>query len=565
MTTRRAFLAAAAAAAFVRRGNAVGPADASPTPQGVDLAVEALAEAEKVLGFALTPEERKQALRVVVENRDAARLRPTPPLGMDDAPATVFRPTPPASPRRGADFGVADARPSTDGGAFATEGDLAFASLPRLAASLAAGSTTSVALTELALSRLKAHDPRLRCVVSLREDAARAEARASDAERAAGRVRGPLHGIPYGLKDLFDTADAPTTWGVAPQKDRRPTRDAAVVERLRAAGAVLVAKLSLGELAMGDVWFGGRTNSPWNPDDGSSGSSAGSCSAVAAGLVPFAIGTETLGSIVSPSMRCGTTGLRPTFGAVSLRGAMPLCWSLDKAGPIARSSEDAWLVYRAIADPEALAAAGARERLGTDVRGLKVGHVPSYFEGRSEARELERRALEALRAAGAELIAVEAPNFPYAALRTILNVEAAAAMEEWTLSGRDDLLAQQDASSWPNLFRAARYASAVDFVQADRLRRRVADAYDRLFEPLDVLIGPSFSGPFLLATNFTGHPCLVVRVGFPTRRGRGAASGPVAVPHGISLWAKTYDEAALVRAGSALEAALGVADRRPPE
>jgi Asp-tRNA(Asn)/Glu-tRNA(Gln) amidotransferase A subunit family amidase len=565
MTTRRDFLAAAAVSALpLARGPRVAPQDAgaSSSRAAEKITVETIAEAEKILGVEHTPAERALMLESLAQQRDSARLRPRPPLGEGDAPATVFQPRAATRSRSPA---LVEAQPRA---VSADEAGLSFASIPELGAALRAKRTTATELANLSLARLKRFDDRLKCVVTLCEERALAAAARADAELAAGEDRGALHGIPCGLKDLFDTAGVRTTWGAAPHRDRVPQKDSAVARLLTDAGAVLVAKLSVGELAMGDVWFGGRTSNPWNPAEGSSGSSAGSCSAVAAGCVPFAIGTETLGSIVSPSMRCGTTGLRPTFGLVPLEGAMTLCWSLDKGGPIARSADDAWRVLQALT-----AGAAARiewnRRLDPEVRGLKVGWVPAWFEGRSEGRALERKALDALKEAGCEIVDVGLPQLPYAQLRTILAAEAAAAMEELTVSGKDDELVQQGASAWPNRFRSARFISAVDFVQADRLRRRVVAGFDELFRPLDAMIGPSFGNPMLLATNFTGHPCLVVRAGFVKSRPRDLAGaeqqGEAAeVPHGVSLWAKPSDEAVLVRLGSALEARLGVSDRRPP-
>jgi Asp-tRNA(Asn)/Glu-tRNA(Gln) amidotransferase A subunit family amidase len=569
MTTRRTFLSLVAAGALplpaVKLGLGLPQDSAASSRAAPKITVDTIAEAEKILGVTFTPAERELMLAGLGQQRDTARLRPKQPLGEGDAPATTFRPRatglsgarPPAlietAPRTVAD----------------DESGLSFATIAELGAALRAKRVTAAALAKLSLDRLKRFDDKLKCVVTLCEERAMAEARRADESFAAGTDHGPLHGIPYGVKDLFDTAGVRTTWGAAPYRDRVPGKDAAIVQQLTRAGAVLVAKLSLGELAMGDVWFGGRTSSPWSPGEGSSGSSAGSCSAVAAGCVAFAIGTETLGSIVSPSMRCGTTGLRPTLGRLSLLGAMPLCWSLDKAGPIARSAGDAWSVLRVLSPGTGWLEARWNQGPGADARGLKVGWVPAWFEGRSEARALDRKALDALRETGCELVEVALPEIPYAALRTILSVEAAASMEELTLSGKDDELAQQTADSWPNLFRSARFISAVDFVQADRLRRRVVDAFDQMFDPLDAMVGPSFGNPMLLATNFTGHPCLVVRAGFLQSRPRNLRNQPqqgepVDVPHGISLWAKPWEEHVLARLGSALEARLGVADRRPP-
>jgi Asp-tRNA(Asn)/Glu-tRNA(Gln) amidotransferase A subunit family amidase len=563
--TRRGFLArAAAAAALVAGGEAQAKGEA-PSPAVQDAAASraeeritaaTVAEAEKIAGVRYTQAERELLLETLPEQRRRANRRPTPPLGQGDAPASVFRPRRDESRLR-----KAAAPKSASVEAVSGEEDaLAFASLDELGAAMASGATTSVALTKLFLGRLCRFDERLRCLVTACEERGLREAAEADAERRNGRVRGPLHGVPYGLKDLFDTAGVRTTWGAEPYRERVPERDAAVVTRLREAGAVLVAKLSLGELAMGDVWFGGRTNNPWNLDEGSSGSSAGSCAAVAAGCVPFAVGTETLGSIVSPSMRCGTVGLRPTFGVVPLDGAMTLCWSLDKAGPIARSALDAWEVFRA------LAPGPATERSLPEVRGLRVGYVARSIAGRGETRALERRAVEALREAGVELVEITLPNLDCDPLRTILDAEAAASMEELTASGDDDRLAQQGPFAWPNFFRTARFISAIDYLQAERLRRRVIDAYARLFAPLAAIVGPSFGSPMLLATNFTGHPCLVVRAGFVERRPAGAPVTAQAkrAPHGISLWAAPDDEAVLIALGAELEARLGVARERPP-
>ena len=568
MTTRRTFLSLVAAGALpLPAVKLARPQDSAASSRAAPkITVEAIAEAEKILGVAFTPAERELMVNGLGQQRDFARMRPKPPLGEGDAPATTFQPT---QVFIDSQFTL---KPSalTPRTVSADETGLSFASIPELGAALRSKRVTAVDLARLFLDRLKRFDDKLKCVVTLCEERAMAEARRADEELAAGKDRGPLHGVPYGVKDLFDTAGIRTTWGVSLYKDRVPTRDSTVVRMLGEAGAILIAKLSLGELAMGDVWFGGRTNSPWSLTEGSSGSSAGPCSAVAAGCMPFAIGTETLGSIVSPSMRCGTTGLRPTFGLVPLEGAMALCWSLDKAGPIARSAADAWQVLKAIVPAGRFEQVPWDRTFDFDVPGLKVGYVPAWFEGRSEARALDRKALEAAKDAGCELVEVALPEFPYATLRTILSVEAAASMEEITLSGKDDELVQQKADSWPNLFRSARFISAVDFVQADRLRRRVVAAFDTLFRPLDAMIGPSFGNAMLLATNFTGHPCLVVRAGFVKSRPRNLRNesrpdgDSVEVPHGISLWTRPYAEPVLARLGTALESRLGAADRRPP-
>ena len=355
------------------------------------------------------------------------------------------------------------------------------------------------------------------------------------------------------------------------------------VERLRDAGAVLLAKTTLGALAFGDIWFDGTTRNPWNINEGASGSSAGSASATAAGLVGFSIGTETLGSITSPSQRCGTTGLRPTFGRTSRNGAMALCWSLDKIGPICRSVEDTALVLQAINgyDPADLSSLDVPFNFdaGRPITGLRVGYIPASFED-EEATDIDRAALEAVRRLGVELVKVSLPDLPYMSLMNILFAEAAAAFEDLTLSGRDDELVWQDVGAWPNLFRKARFMSAVDHVQLDRLRYQTMQAMDNVFEDVDIMIGPFKIDDMLVATNFTGHPCLLMRAGFVQSKSRGAASlgnGKLSagdetpedesifdVPHGISLWGRLFDEGLLCNLGMALEAELDVCSRRPP-
>ena len=446
---------------------------------------------------------------------------------------------------------------------------------------IARGDLSSRRLTEIYLRRIETFAGMLECFVTVTPELARAQADAADALLKAGTRLGPLHGIPYGLKDLFDTKDLRTTWGAAPYRDRTPEGDARVVELLRAAGAVLLGKTTLGALAYGDIWFGGKTRNPWNLEEGSSGSSAGSASATAAGLCAFSIGTETLGSITSPSQRCGTTGLRPTFGRVSRAGGMALCWSLDKVGPICRSVEDCALVLAAIngPDPADRSSIGAPFNFDATQRpdGLRLGHLPAAFEDEG-ATAVDHAALDAARRLGAELVELTLPDLPYGSLINGLFAEAAAAFEELTLTDRDDELVWQDKGAWPNAFRKARFLSAVDHVQLDRLRYRVMEALDGTFREVDAMIGPFMTGPMLVASNFTGHPCLHLRAGFldsPTRSDPSLAGGKLEVgatgedakshevPQGISLWGPLFDEGRLLNLGMALEAELGVAGRRP--
>ena len=392
---------------------------------------------------------------------------------------------------------------------------LAFAPVTQLAELIRSRQVTSLELTEMYLARLKRFDPILHCVVTLTEDLAYRQAKRADAEIEAGQYRSPLHGIPWGAKDLFAVRGYPTTWGAEPYRGQVIDTNATVVERLEAAGAVLVAKLTLGALAYGDICFDTMTRNPWNVEEGSSGSSAGSASAVAAGLVGFALGTETLGSIVSPSTRCGVTGLRPTFGRVSRHGAMALSWSMDKAGPMARSVEDCALILSAIYGPD------GRDAVVVDTpfewkpnlkaSDLRVGYVEKLFEDGTEA---DRAVLEVLRAQGIDLIPMSLPDDDLDPLVLILNVEAAAAFDDLTRSNQDDLLTWQDKEAWPNSFRTARLIPAVEYIQANRMRTLLMRKMAAVMRTVDVVVAPPFGGNTLVLTNLTGHPAVVVPNGF---------------------------------------------------
>jgi len=384
--------------------------------------------------------------------------------------------------------------------------------------------------------------------------------------------------VPWGGKDLLDTAGIPTTYGAEPYRNRIPTADATVVTRLHNAGAVLIAKLSLGALALNDIWFGGQTMNPWLLEEASSGSSAGPGAATAAGLVGFSIGSETGGSIVSPSMRCGVTGLRPTYGRVPRTGAMTLCWSLDKLGPMTRHVEDAMLVLQAISGPDPGDVASVPSRLDYDaaapVQGLRVGYFPRWMN-ENPATAVDRAALETVKKLGMVPVEVSIPNWPYNSLNLILFAEGAAAFEELTLSGGLNQLKAQVPDAWPNLFRQARFLSAVDFVQADRLRRQVAEEMARIFSQVDLLLVPSLRDEMLTITNFTGHPSLTLRAGFvEVSKARSdwapdpnnplpTFATPRRVPHGVTLIGRLFDEGTLGSAGLALERAFGVVDERP--
>ena len=472
------------------------------------------------------------------------------------------------------------ARSSDDPGPLpSSDTDIAFAPVTQLSRWIETRRLTSDRLTRIYLDRIARYNPVLRCVITTTRDAALAQARQADAEIAAGKYRGPLHGIPYGVKDLLDTAGIPTTYGAEPFRDRVPAADSAVVARLKNAGAVLVAKLSMGALALNDIWFGGQTMNPWLLDEGASGSSAGPGAATAAGLVAFSVGSETGGSIVSPSMRCGVTGLRPTYGRVARTGAMTLCWSLDKLGPMTRSVEDAMLVLDVIGGPDAGDVASVPAPLDFDarksVRGLKVGYFAAWMK-QAPATDVDRSTLDAMGRLGMTLVPVTLADLPYDSLNLILFAEAAAAFEELTLSGKADQLTAQVPDAWPNQFREARFLSAVDFVQADRLRRKVAIEMARVMSGVDMLIVPSLRDEMLVISNNTGHPSLTLRTGFVNvseARSDWAPdpahplpkfSPPRRVPHGVTLIGRLFDEGTIASAGLALERSLGVVHERPP-
>jgi Asp-tRNA(Asn)/Glu-tRNA(Gln) amidotransferase A subunit family amidase len=457
--------------------------------------------------------------------------------------------------------------------------DIAFAPVTSLSRWIETRKLTSERLTQIYLKRLEKFDPELRCVITLTREHALAQARKADVEIAAGKYRGPLHGIPWGGKDLLDTAGIATTYGAEPYRNRVPTANAAVVDRLNEAGAVLVAKLSMGALALNDIWFGGQTMNPWLLEEGSSGSSAGPGSATAAGLVGFSIGSETLGSIVSPSMRCGITGLRPTYGRVPRTGAMTLCWSLDKLGPMARSVEDTMLVLDVISGPDPGDVNCVPGRLdfdaGESVEGLRVGYFPGWMK-ENPATDVDRAALAVVKKLGMIPVEVTLPDWPYDSLDIILFAESAAAFEDLTLSHGVDQLKVQVPDAWPNTFRQSRFLSAVDFVQADRLRRKVAEEMARVFSQVDLLLVPALRDEMLTITNFTGHPSLTLRAGFvevaearsdwapdPAKK-LPHFSPPRRVPHGVTLIGRLFDEGTLGRAGFAMEHSFAVAGERPP-
>ena len=415
--------------------------------------------------------------------------------------------------------------------------DLAFYSVSELGTLIRQRKITSVELTTFFLERLKRHNSELHCVITLTEERAMRQAQQADQEIAAGQYRGLLHGIPYGAKDLFSVAGYPTTWGAMPYKDQVINQDAAVIQKLDEAGAVLLGKLSMGALAWGDVWYGEKTRNPWNTAMGSSGSSAGSGSAVAAGLVPFALGTETLGSIISPSTVNGITGLRPTFGRVSRDGAMALVWSMDKIGPMTRSAEDAAIVFSVLHGADSKDPTTKDFPFNydsrTDISSLKIGYLPAAFDRDYAFKKNDSLIIELLKAEGIELIPITLPALPD--LRLILNVESAAAFDELTTSNRDDLLVRQIKNAWPNVFRQARLVPAVEYVQANRRRSILIEQMQEVFEEVDVYLHPTWGGSSLTITNYTGHPSICFPNGFVD-----------GLPSSISITGRLYDEASIL-------------------
>ncbi|MBM4160709.1 MAG: amidase [Ignavibacteria bacterium] len=435
--------------------------------------------------------------------------------------------------------------------------DLAFYSVGQLAELIRTRKVRSEQLTKMYLERLKKYGPKLECVITVTEDLALKQAKRADAEIAKNKYRGPLHGIPYGAKDLLALRGYKTTWGSVPYKDQIIDEDATVIRRLEEAGAVLVAKLTMGELAWGDVWYGGMTRNPWNYKQGSSGSSAGSASATAAGLVAFSIGTETWGSIVSPSTRCGTTGLRPTYGRVSRTGAMALSWSMDKIGPICRTVEDCALVFNAIYGPD-----GKDQTLydlpfnydpKINLGELRIGYLKMEFDSARANKANNDSVLAVLRQLGAKLVPIELPKYPVGDLSFILSAEAAAAFDELTRSGKDDLLVRQIKNAWPNAFRSARFIPAVEYIQANRVRYLLIQEMQKLMNDIDLYVAPSFGGDNLLLTNLTGHPCVVLPNGFNNEGS----------PTSISFIGRLFGEAKLLAVAKAFQDATDFHLRHP--
>ncbi|MFA5834740.1 MAG: amidase [Bacteroidota bacterium] len=496
--------------------------------------------AEKIIGLQFNEAKRESLLGDVQGQLKSFQSLRSIPLSNNVVPSMIFNPIP---------FGM---RLISGKSVFSPEGsknvslplnwnDLAFYSVSDLSVLIKSRKITSEQLTTLYLERIKKYRPMLQCIITVTESLALAQAQRADKEIATGKYRGPLHGIPYGAKDLLSTKKYPTTWGSVPFKNQFIEEDATVIKKLEAAGAVLVAKTAMGELAWGDVWFGGKSKNPWDTTQGSSGSSAGSASGTAAGLFAFAIGSETYGSIVSPSTRCGTTGLRPTYGRVSRYGAMALSWSMDKLGPICRTVEDCALVFNAIYGPD------TKDQTvydlpfiynpkKTNLKKLRIGYLKSDFDSVKSGKQFNNTVLAVLQLLGATLLPIQLPNLPVDDISIMLGAESAAAFDDLTRSGQDDLMVRQIKNAWPNSFRASRFITAVEYIQASRVRQLLIQKMHNVMETIDVYVGPSFEGSSLLLTNLTGHPCVVVPSGF-TEQGR---------PVSITFTGKLFEEGTLL-------------------
>ncbi len=537
---------------------------------GAEITVETIASAEDVAGVHFDQAERELMLDGLKQQEQRIEALHKIPLDNSVSPAIVFDPLPPGKkiepttrrPMVRATVALR-ARP-------ADLEDLAFLPVTELSELVRRQRVTSLELTQMYVARLKKYDPVLRCVISLTEERALKQARAADTEIARGRYRGPLHGIPWGAKDLLAVRGYKTTWGAGPFRNQVIETDATVVQRLDAAGAVLVAKLTLGELAQGDIWFDATTKNPWKVDQGSSGSSAGPASATAAGLVGFSVGSETLGSISSPSTRCGTTGLRPTFGRVPRTGAMALSWTMDKLGPICRSVEDCAMVLDAIYGPDGkdntVIDAGYHWDAKLSPKTLRIGYVKSAFDTAMTdpadpkrtlhaTKKFDDAALDVFHRLGINLVPVELPDVPYDPMRIILNAEAAAAFDELTRSDRDKELVQQGKFDWPNSFRTSRFIPAVDYVNANRLRSIAIQRWDELMRTVDVIVTPTGAANLsqLVATNLTGHPAVILPNGF---REDGT-------PVSLTFLGGLFEEAKLLAVARAYQEATGFHLKHP--
>ncbi|MEX0660255.1 MAG: amidase [Balneolaceae bacterium] len=522
------------------------------------ITVETLAEAEKIIDIEFTDAEREQMLENVQQGSETYAAVRDLEMANDVPFPLYFNPIPPGKvidlgEQQEINWNIPD-----DVNLPENRADLAFYTVHELSSLIKNRKITSVELTEFFLNRLKEHNPKLEAVVTFTEERALDQAKKMDEELDQGNYRGPLHGIPYGAKDLFAVEGYPTTWGATPYKDQTIDETATVVKKLDDAGAVLIAKTTLGALAYGDIWFDGRTNNPWNLEQGSSGSSAGSSAATAAGLLPFSLGTETLGSIVSPSTRNGVTGLRPTFGRVSRHGAMALSWTMDKVGPITRTVEDAAMVFDVIRGTDHLDHTVMdfpfNYNHSVDLSELKIGYVEDAFAGDYEQSEMDNEVLNVLKDLGAELVPISLPELPLNGMFNVLTAEGAAAFDELTLSGQDSTMVWQEDNAWPNSFRSVRFLPAVEYIQLNRIRSLLIQQMDEAIADVDVYVSPSFRGGNLLITNLTGHPSVVLKHGFSEEN----------QPSSITFIGHLFDEATLIAVAEAYQKATDFHNMHPP-
>ncbi len=517
---------------------------------------QVIAEASKIIGIDFTEAERDSMIGELESNRESYQQLRDLELENSVPPALIFNPIPIGKTfdktEQPENWNIPDDVTLPD-----ERSDLAFYSIKELSSLIQQQKITSVELTEFFLDRIKQYGDTLEAIITVTEELALKQAEKMDQELQKGNYRGPLHGIPYGLKDLFAVQGYKTTWGAVPYKDQTIDKTATVAKKLEDAGAVLIAKTTLGALAYGDVWFGGTTRNPWNLDQGSSGSSAGSAAGTSAGLFPFAIGTETLGSIISPSNRTGTTGLRPTFGRVSRYGAMALSWSMDKVGPITRSVEDAAMVFDAIYGPDGkdqtIIDLPFNYKSDVDLGKLNIGYLKSAFKSDYGNRKRDSLTLAKLRELGADLTPIELPDYSTNSLRFLLTAEAAAAFDQLTLSDKDDEMVRQGTSAWPNLFRAARFIPAVEYIQANRARQILIQKMDSVMQKVDVYVSPTYGSNNLLLTNLTGHPSVILPNGF-TDNGQ---------PTSITFIGDLFDEGTLLGAAQKYQQATNFHIQHP--
>ncbi len=516
-----------------------------------------IANAEKLLGMEFTPAQRDSMIDGLMSYKESYKKIHDFKLENSDLTALIFSPVP-----VGYSFNHKQSKIDWNLPKAVTIPDdikkLCFYSVADLSELIKTKKVTSLALTKMYIERLKKYDPELHCVITLLEDRALKQAQKADEEIVKGIYRGPLHGIPYGVKDLLALKGFPFTWGSKIYKDQIPEFTSPVIQKLDEAGAVLVAKLSLGEFAMDDAWFGGLTRNPWNTAKGSSGSSAGSASATSAGLVAFSIGSETWGSIVSPSTVCGVTGLRPSFGRVSRTGAMSLCWTMDKIGPICRTAEDCALVFDAIKGTDGfdktLVDLPFNYNPTKELKNLRIGYVADYFKDKYDFKENDSITLETLRKMGATLIPIKLPEqIPTMAMSIIVEAESAAFFSDITLSKRDTMLVRQEKIAWANIFRQARFIPAVEYIQANRIRTKLIDEFIKIFKEVDVIVSPTWGGNQCLMTNLTGHPALLIPNGFDKN----------GLPTSITFIADWFNEADLLVVGSKYQKEAGFYLKHP--